>query len=270
VRHLGRPDTYRLRNLIALVLRDIDALPRGKLLTRCALLRTAQWALDMRSVVPTVQEFRETLAASIHQMAEVAHAYTSSVRRVDRVVPTLLRRTMTIRAPSPGLSSDPRLSSYPAPRLVVTSPPYPGVYVNYHRWKLLGRHETPAPFWIAGSLDGKGLSYYTMGARADPTLSTYFTRLEAAWRDIVRIADFDTWFVQVVGFNQPGAQLPRYLEVMRRCGLREVRPRGTGTAQDGRLWRSVPSRRWWVVAGSRGQAAPSTSEEVVLFHRLAT
>ncbi len=61
-----------------------------------------------------------------------------------------------------------------APKLILTSPPYPGVHVLYHRWQVDGRKETPAPFWIANKLDGAGLSHYTMGDRKNPGLRTYF------------------------------------------------------------------------------------------------
>ena len=57
-----------------------------------------------------------------------------------------------------------------APRLVLTSPPYPGVHVLYHRWQVDGRKEAPLPFMIANKLDGAGLSYYTMGDRKYPGL----------------------------------------------------------------------------------------------------
>jgi hypothetical protein len=40
-------------------------------------------------------------------------------------------------------------------KLIVTSPPYPGVHVLYHRWHVDGRRETPAPYWIAGCNDGQ-------------------------------------------------------------------------------------------------------------------
>ena len=57
-----------------------------------------------------------------------------------------------------GLADKLREIDAPKPKLVLTSPPYPGVYVNYHRWKLRGRREIPAPYWIAGREDGNGMS----------------------------------------------------------------------------------------------------------------
>ena len=58
--------------------------------------------------------------------------------------------------------------------LVVTSPPYPGVHVLYHRWQVDGRRETPAPYWIAGCNDGQGASFYNFGDRRQTAADNYF------------------------------------------------------------------------------------------------
>ena len=61
-------------------------------------------------------------------------------------------------ATAAGLEEDDRLRAWRSPRPVLTSPPYPGVHVLYHRWQVDGRKEAPGPFWIAGKLDGAGSS----------------------------------------------------------------------------------------------------------------
>src|SRR5687767_10591831 len=119
--------------------------------------------------------------------------------------------------------------------LVITSPPYPGVHVLYHRWQVDGRKETPAPFWIANRLDGSGESYYTLGHRKNSGLKTYFNNLEATLASTVALADDNTVFVQVVAFGSPDWQLPKYLEAARAAGLRERLLPGLDTL-DGRLW----------------------------------
>ena len=55
-----------------------------------------------------------------------------------------------------GIEEEPEMLRRLPIKLVLTSPPYPGVHVLYHRWQVQGRRETPAPFWIvtAASLDG--------------------------------------------------------------------------------------------------------------------
>jgi len=73
--------------------------------------------------------------------------------------------------------------------LVITSPPYPGIHILYHRWQVDGRRETPAPYWIAGCQDGQGDSYYNFGSRQQPELRSYFDtslRTLKAIRNVIR------------------------------------------------------------------------------------
>ena len=86
-----------------------------------------------------------------------------------------------------GLEDDERLRDMRAPRLVVTSPPYPGVHVLYHRWQVDGRKEAPLPFMIANKLDGAGSSYYTMGDRKYPELRTYFENIRATMSSVAAL-----------------------------------------------------------------------------------
>lgn len=258
---LDSPDTWRVRKFIAMAL---AAIPKGdevvERFCRCIVLRTSQWALDMRSEVPSAADFRTALVADSAAMMEALREFREEV--ADALAPRV------IDAGLPGLADAYLCSELPTPSLVLTSPPYPGVYVNYHRWKLRGRREIPAPYWIANQWDGHGLAHYTMSARAEPTLTKYFTRLGEAFDDLRRLITGETLIVQVVGFNDPEGQLPRFLSTMNHAGLVEVSPESPDVESDGRLWRAVPGRRWWTTAGDRRGAAPHTSREVVLFHRL--
>jgi len=224
----------------------------------------------MRSEVPSVDDFRGALAANTERMVNVARAATTEYRSADKLASAAgLPRSLVIRQGLPGVAVHAKLSEHPPPRLVLTSPPYPGVYVNYHRWKVRGRKETPFPYFLAGQEDGNGLAYYTMGARSDPTQGTYFRRLAEAFRDISAMCDADTRIVQVVGFNDVDDQLGRYLETMSSVGLDEVTFDELATSPDGRLWRYVPGRRWWARAGDRSSVVSHTAREVVLIHKRA-
>jgi hypothetical protein len=269
LRNLDGNDGWRVRKAIAQALSSLGQLgdESATRLARVAILRTAQSLLDMRSEAPTVGEFRRRLASNTAAMCEVSSEYSRSVRLAisdDSAEPAAL----VLNTGLPGLSSDLRARETQPPKLVLTSPPYPGVYVLYHRWKFRGRRETPAPYWIADQLDGNGLAHYTMAARSDPSLDTYFRRLRRAYEDLVEVIDPETWLVQLVGFSDVAAQLPRYLRVMDDVGLEEHRFAPLATDDDGRCWRDVPGRRWWVTASSRGEVAAHTSREVVLVHRL--
>jgi len=217
----------------------------------------------MRDETPNRNEFRDRLIDMAEAMIDSAHEYRRQVRVADRGCNARgLRRTTVIKQALPGLAE--RIAMrFPAPKLILTSPPYPGVYVNYHRWKVLGRKETPAPFWLANKLDGNGIGHYTMEARTDRTFDTYFSHLTAAFADLAFIADQRTVLVQMVGFHDPVKDLPRYLTAMEKAGFTEIKVPELAT-RGGRLWRGVPNRRWWVQDGTKGI---HTAREVVLVHK---
>jgi hypothetical protein len=259
-RHMGNAATWRFRKAIEQGLSATKGLesPRLEAFARCVILRTAQWALDGRKVLPSIAEFRDMLASHAKEMLKGARLLRQSVMASGGVPQSIY----CLNRSTAGLESDSRLKDLPTPRLVCTSPPYPGVHVLYHRWQVDGRKETPAPFWIANKLDGDGSSYYTMGDRKAFELNTYFDKLRANMQSIAAVCGKDTTIMQVVAFSDPSWQLPRYLSVVDDVGLKEQFLPTLNGELDGRLWRSVPNRKWY--AGPRG--VTHGSQEVVLFH----
>jgi DNA methylase len=259
-RHLDSFANWRLKKAIEQVMVTARKLKPRRVedFARCVLLRTSQWALNGRKKLPSINDFRAMLVTDATAMIAGARELREAVLQGGHHKARILCLNRTTK----GLESDPAFTCGQRPRLVVTSPPYPGVHVLYHRWQVDGRKETPAPFWIANRLDGDGAAYYTMGARTKE-LNSYFTNLKASLQSVAALCDRDTLIVQVVAFAQPEWQLPRYLSVADDVGLTEcLLPSGIYTP-DGRLWRSVPNRRWY--ADQRG--VTNGSEEVVLFHR---
>lgn len=261
MRHLDSAANWRLKKAIEQVMSSARKLKPHRLeaFARCVLLRTSQWALNGRKKLPSIDEFRAMLVTDANAMIEGARELRQAILAAGYGTAnvTCLNRT------TKGLEGDSVFADGRRPRLVVTSPPYPGVHVLYHRWQVDGRKETPAPFWIANRLDGDGAAYYTMGSRTKE-LNSYFANLKASLQSVAALCDSNTMVVQVVAFAQPEWQLPRYLSVADDVGLAEcLLPSGTFTP-DGRLWRTVPNRRWY--ADQRGRT--NGSQEVVLFHRL--
>jgi DNA methylase len=270
-RNFSDPALSEQRRLILSALRGLTDIEPGRArdLARCVLLRTAQWALDMRSEVPTADSLVAALRENAIASVAAARSATARYRSADqRWQSDGLHRSYVLHDAVPGVAARRVTSRYPTPALVLTSPPYPGVYVNYHRWKVRGRLETPLPYFIAGQTDGHGLAHYTMAARSDRSQDKYFHHLEAGFADIASLCGPNTWLVQVVGFNSVTEHLRRYLQTMARVGFDEVQFSQLATADDGRLWREVPGRRWWARAGDRSDVVPSTAREVILFHRV--
>ncbi|MFV2043987.1 MAG: TRM11 family methyltransferase [Anaerolineales bacterium] len=266
-RNLNSKTVWRLRKQIEIFVEELGKVQDARVQSflRCALLGTAQWALDNRQSSPAVDEFRsrfsKTVVEMVGGMEDLIQSELSSVREYE------LReriRTRLIAERIEASVDNPAFADIPAPKLVLTSPPYPGVHVLYHRWQIHGRKETPAPYWIANSQDGKGASHYTFGYRLEPGLNSYFSNLEGAFRSLVRIIDKNTVIVQVIAFSDASWQLPRYLETMKNVGLQEKKLSHKADLEDGRLWREVPSRKWYALRGEK----LASGRELVLFHIL--
>lgn len=119
---------------------------------------------------------------------------------------------------------------------------------------------------IANKLDGAGARHYTMGDRRYPELRTYFENIKATMSSVAALADKRTVIVQMVAFSEPRWQLPRYLEIMEDVGLTELFLPALHNESDGRLRRTVPSRRWY----SQQRGETPGSQEVVLIHQKRT
>ena len=184
-----------------------------------------------------------------------------AIGRASRRTKSPARRVLLNRS-AVGLDHDARMNAVRGkPRLVFTSPPYPGVHVLYHRWQYRGRKETDAPYRIANVTDGSGLSYYCGGSRTATGLNNYFTMIADAFSAVARVMHRDGVVVQIVGFSDLQTQLPRYISAMDDAGFEEVRLNGP---RSHRLRRRV--REPQVVREAQGDVDAST--ELLLVHRL--
>jgi len=266
-RNIDGKSTWAIRKALELGLTAVAGLPEEtqRRFARCALLRTGQWALDCRSHIPSVSEFRLQLKVNLENMIASAQEYAHAAATAETYVAEGESiRTVTLLQSVVGIDRNETVRCAPAPALILTSPPYPGVHVLYHRWQVQGRRETPAPYWIANCLDGNFASYYTFGDRQQQNLMSYFQQLQAGFESLARLADARTVLVQMVAFSDPASQLPRYLEMLKQAGWFEVSYPTISNGRDGRVWRETPNRKWY--ADQRG-IIPA-SKEVVLFHRL--
>jgi hypothetical protein len=258
LRNMGSSSRWRLRKAISQVVARIEQFddPELEILGRCMVLRTAHWALDGRRRLPNVSDFRGALLGSARLILDGASELAARAGE-DSPKPQILHRSAI------GMERDQVFRVAGHPKLIITSPPYPGVHVLYHRWQVDGRKESPAPFFIANALDGSGDTYYTMGGRRPAGVRKYFEQLKAILGSAARIANSETTLVQIVAFSEPEWQLPTYLAVAEEVGWTEL---GLGQLNegDGRLWRHVPNRKWY--ADQRGHT--SSAREVVLFHKL--
>ncbi len=255
-RNVSEKTTWRIRNIIEHFIHQIEnssLLVKQKNFLRCSMLKTGQWALDNKKTLPNIADFRKKLSENIEQMSKGATEFTNSLSDAPKNI-----KSLCINQPSYEIARLRVLKNYQPPALILTSPPYPGVHIVYHRWQIQGRKETPAPFWIANSLDGHGLSHYAMGGRQEKGLETYFANILKSFSSIRKVCSKETLIVQMVAFSDITWQLPKYLDVMALAGFEEVQ------ISDDRIWRQVPSRKWYAEI----KDSVDSANEVVLFHKL--
>jgi DNA methylase len=259
-RNINDRETWRIRKLLEVGLSQIKGLRSisEQALARCILLKTGQWALDCREVIPSIAEFNQQLSLNATAVLSAATEFAEQVKTLSARPQVKCHHRSAI-----GTELDAELFQGDIPSLILTSPPYPGLHVLYHRWQVKGRRETAAPFWIAGTLDGDGSSFYTFGDRKQKSLDNYFANVRAAFESMAHIADHRTLIIQMVAFSKPEWQLPRYLDTMNEAGFVEQDIAISSEDPQGRVWRSVPGRKWY--ASQLG--ATAGSQEVVLFHR---
>ena len=240
-----------IKKAVAAALMSIAELPsrEARDFAKCAVLRVSQWALDGRACHTPLREFRENLAETTADMLAAIKGFAERVRGSGAGATIL-----NVNASE--LDQQPVFQGGKKADLIITSPPYPGVHVLYHRWQVDGRRETPAPYWIAGCSDGQGASFYNFGDRRQSAADNYFRASLDTLKSIRCVIRDGGTMVQMVAFNRPDEQLPRYLANMEEAGFAEAGP-------DGRIWRQVPNRKWHACLNGKTHS----SNEVVLIHR---
>lgn len=254
-----------LKRQIAILLSCAAGLPNKRLeeFARCSILRTSQWALDNRKGLVSTEEFRVAHWEQLQAMLEASFDFREEVQAFSSASRDCGRRLLC--RSSIGLEHDSRVPpSWKPIRLVLTSPPYPGVHVLYHRWQVMGRRETSAPYWIIGREDGHPASYFTMGPRYALDMSRYLVNLESSFRSVAAMLDRRSLVIQLIGFSDPGVQLGPVIDALESAGLEEVQDRNSFSGLR-RIWRMVPNRKWHARLSGLG-----ADQEVLLVHRLAS
>jgi hypothetical protein len=250
------------RRLIAGLTERIADLPRGdsRTFAKCLVLKAAQWAYDGKESLPQPSDILRQLPSAFEEMRVGMEAYTSRLVASGSSKRAVIRnrQLLTLRASQLHNAVRPESVS-----LVVTSPPYLGVHVLYHRWQLQGRRELRAPFFISGCEDLGGASKYTIIARASTDHTKYFGEVADSFAAVRETLKPNGCVIQLVSFCEADQSLPRYLDAMDAAGL-QLCESYVHTAGE-LAWRAVPSRRWY--ARVKAVQDSSAAQEVLLVHR---
>jgi hypothetical protein len=243
----------RLRDW-ALSLTDAGA-RRLALLT---MLRVGQLCFDCRRHPPSPAFLVKRLRMVAQMLIERMGSYSLTCRRHEW--PGGLRRCFQVFNEDARTLAGKLTAAAPRKQvsLILTSPPYPGVHMLYHRWQVYGRKETALPYRLLHLQDGRFESHYTFGSRKEPE-ARYFPLLHEVIVSLKQLLAPSTIVAQVVGFSDPDRYLPLFRRVMNTAGFEEMTP-PTETV----VARIVPHRRWYADLSPTQHAA----QEFLLVHRL--
>lgn len=234
--------------------------PRQRRFARCALMKLGQWALESRRELPTWDEMKKRLTEDIENMLQGIDSLVETAGNHGIKKNSITNRRLLYLGSTDNVVSNTR-KKLPKAQLVLTSPPYPGVHVLYHRWQINSRRETPAPYWLADLKDGHGESYYTLGGRSTKGQQEYFQKLSQTFYSLRTAIDENAVVVQLVAFSEPESQLPMFLDSMATAGYEELTLFGASSSD--RPFRQVPNRKWYTQLGKN----QSASHEILLTHR---
>jgi DNA modification methylase len=236
----------------------------AKRLARFAMLRVYQSALSERNNYPSVAVIRRKLNLELNKMISGLDRFLAACKESGITKGDIVSNRRLINRSSIGIEVDGRIRDLiNQPRLIFTSPPYPGVHVLYNKWQIASRKETYLPYYISGMNDSQPEAYYTFGGRSKSGMSQYFDLLSQSFLSVSKVAHPKAIIAQLVGFSDTRIQLPLYLKAMNEAGYKEIYPLSSGGK---RVWRDVPNRKWY----TNGRDMWDASKEVLLFHALGS
>jgi hypothetical protein len=245
-------------------LESIDCLknPNARRLARLVMLKVYQSSLSNRNSYPSTKMLRQKLGVELERIIVGLDKFLVACQNSGFTKKEIPSSKKLLNRSSIGIETDSRIKELTkSPRLVFTSPPYPGVHVLYNRWQIASRKETILPYYISGMNDSQSAAYYTFGGRSKTGVVKYFDLVAQSFLSISKVVHPKAIIAQLVGFSNSRVQLPLYLKAMKEAGYKEIFPL---SAEGKRLWRDVPNRRWYTNLRDRWDA----SREVLLFHVL--
>jgi len=145
-------------------------------------------------------------------------------------------------------------------KLILTSPPYPGIHISYNKWQLHGRRDTKLPYWIMNSRPPV-LTKFTYRGEKSRRLVDYYRYMTKVYLKLKPYCAYNCYIVKLLSFRNKAKEFRLYREAMQNAGLEEIKILKNG---DGRLWRIVPKRRWQVAYSKRKL---KSNKEVLLLYR---
>jgi len=234
----------------------------SKRLARLAMLKVYQSALSDRNSYLSSKLLKPKIGFELEKIIQGLEKFLNACQESGFSKQEIVSSRKLLNRSSIGIETDNKIKDLiNYPRLVFTSPPYPGVHVLYNKWQIASRKETFLPYYISGMNDSQSEAYYTLGGRSKTGVVKYFDSITQSFLSVSKVIHRKAVIAQLVGFSDSSIQLPLYLKAMVEAGYKEIFPL---SAEGERLWRDVPNRKWYTNIGNRWDS----SKEVLLFHVL--
>lgn len=264
IHELKRHFPKRFLHFLDALLGSTDCLKNrnAKRLARFVMLRVYQSALNSRSGYPSANLIKQKIGIEAEKIISGLEEFVIACHNAGCNKQEIISSRRLLNKSCIGIENENKIRDLiNSPRLVFTSPPYPGVHVLYNKWQIASRKETFLPYYISGMNDSQPEPYYTFGGRSKTGVVKYFELITQSFLSISKVIHQKAVVAQLVGFSDSRIQLPRYLAAMEQAGYKEIFPL---SASGKRLWRDVPNRKWYTNGRDRWDA----SKEVLLFHAL--
>jgi len=244
------------------LMKDTDGIraPSMRILAKVVVLNVARRSIDGRSRIIPFYQISQVFKRVAQEVLSDIKQYYSKDRENDPIQISS-NSIRVINCDARKLAS--RLSKYRNKiKLVVTSPPYPGVHVLYNRWQVHGRRETDLPFRLLGFNSEPPASFYTLGTRnSQKAYESYQKNMETILRSIHELLAPCSILAQVIAFpKNDGKHIGEYEDLMNRTGFKPVQ------SSLEKIQRGVPNRRWYTQLDKKNRQPI----EHVFLHRKAS
>lgn len=254
----GKGYAPKSSGLLHFLMATTDQIPsaRARRFAKLAVLRTGQICFDSNIRKKHPNLVLKTFNNVVEQFAKGALRLHSSF--IQNRINTNNRWLLRVFRSSAECVGDHILNDAENVKLVLTSPPYPGIHVLYHRWQYDGRKEIKMPYELLGLNDGNFESYYTMGPRRDTLNTKYFDHSYTIYSHLNKILPPNTPVVLVIAFPNSDYQLPKYTNVLLSSGLE---PLWNSKYLSATMMREIPNRKWYI----RTNSVISNVQETIFF-----
>jgi len=258
---LGKGQIYRLKKILSgcsSFLKNLKKIKDKKVnnFLRLLILRSMQSTLHNKRPICEFEIFKQKIKSNCRDMLNGMNEFETNIK-LNSNKKTIHNSTMYNKCASKSLTN--KYLKKKKTKLIITSPPYPGINVYYGTWQIHGRRNTSLPYLILGMKRPVNRSILNFQHPSNKSLRIYFETMEKVFSKLYKVSNKKTLLIQLVAFNKIDGIFDMYLKTMKKCGFKEVKLNGKK-----RIWRTIP-RRSWQATHAKGEL--SSSKEVLLLHK---